>query len=138
MTGPAGGLAARAAAWRDADPDPQTRAELDQLLAGGDAAALADRFEGTLAFGTAGIRAEIGAGPMRMNRLVAGRVAAGLARSITTKDQAAATAVRPLSGPVIAHSLAMPPGGQGAAARVAEDIRQDLIPRKSENESSHR
>jgi phosphomannomutase len=72
VTGPAGGLAARAAAWRDADPDPQTRAELDQLLAGGNAAALADRFDGTLAFGTAGIRAEIGAGPMRMNRLVAG------------------------------------------------------------------
>ena len=92
MTGPAGGLAARAAAWRDADPDPQTRAELDQLLAGGNAAALADRFDGTLAFGTAGIRAEIGAGPMRMNRLVAGRVAAGLARYITTKDQAAVTA----------------------------------------------
>jgi phosphomannomutase len=92
VTGPAGGLAARAAAWRDADPDPQTRAELDQLLAGGDAAALADRFDGTLAFGTAGIRAEIGAGPMRMNRLVAGRVAAGLARYITTKDQAAVTA----------------------------------------------
>ena len=66
-------LAARASAWRDADPDPQTRAELGELLASGDTAALADRFDGSLAFGTAGIRAEIGAGPMRMNRLVAGR-----------------------------------------------------------------
>ncbi len=56
-------LAARASAWRDADPDPQTRAELDQLLASGDTAALAERFDGSLAFGTAGIRAEIGAGP---------------------------------------------------------------------------
>ena len=37
---------------------------------------LAERFEGSLAFGTAGIRAAMGAGPMRMNRLVAGRVAA--------------------------------------------------------------
>ena len=92
MTEPAGGRTARAVAWRDADPDPQTRAELDQLLASGDTAALAERFDGTLAFGTAGIRAEIGAGPMRMNRLVAGRVAAGLARYITTKDQAAVTA----------------------------------------------
>src|SRR5580658_2809385 len=85
-------LAARAAAWRDADPDPQTRAELDQLIAGGDTAALAERFDGSLAFGTAGIRAEIGAGPLRMNRLVAGRVAAGLARYITTSDPAAAGA----------------------------------------------
>jgi phosphomannomutase len=85
-------LAARASAWRDVDPDPQTRAELDQLLASGDTAALAERFDGLLAFGTAGIRAEIGAGPMRMNRLVVGRVAAGLARYITASDPAAATA----------------------------------------------
>jgi phosphomannomutase len=85
-------LAARASAWRDADPDPRTRAELDQLLASGDTAGLAERFDGSLAFGTAGIRAEIGAGPMRMNQLVAGRVAAGLARYITTSDPAAATA----------------------------------------------
>src|SRR3984885_8992487 len=92
MTQPAesGGLAARAAAWRAADPDPQTRAELGRLLAGGDTAALAERFEGSLAFGTAGIRAEMGAGPMRMNRLVVARVAAGLARYVTTAGQAAA------------------------------------------------
>ena len=92
MTRPddSGGVAARASAWRAADPDPQTRAELDRLLASADTAALAERFEGSLAFGTAGIRAEMGAGPMRMNRLVAGRVAAGLARYITAAEQAAA------------------------------------------------
>jgi phosphomannomutase len=85
-------LTARATAWRDADPDPRTRAELDRLLASGDTAALAERFDGSLAFGTAGIRAEIGAGPMRMNRMVVGRVAAGLASYITASDPAAATA----------------------------------------------
>ena len=85
-------LATAAAAWCDADPDPVTRAELDQLLTSGDTAALADRFEGSLAFGTAGIRAGIGAGPMRMNRLVVARVAVGLARYINTQDQAAAAA----------------------------------------------
>jgi phosphomannomutase len=92
MTGPESGLAARARAWRDADPDPETRAELDQLLGDGDAAALAERFEGSLAFGTAGIRAAMGAGPVRMNRLVVGRVAAGLARYIRAGDPAAAAA----------------------------------------------
>jgi len=92
MTTPEASLTARASAWRDADPDPQTRAELDQLLARGDTGALASRFDGALAFGTAGIRAEIGAGPMRMNRMVVGRVAAGMARYITTSDPAAATA----------------------------------------------
>jgi phosphomannomutase len=87
--GPGGGLAALAAAWRAADPDPQTQAELDRLLAGGDTAALAERFDGSLAFGTAGLRAAMGAGPARMNRLVAGRVAAGLARYIAARDPAA-------------------------------------------------
>jgi phosphomannomutase len=96
MTAPESGLAATALAWREADPDPETRAELDQLLGAGDAvdaaAELAGRFEGSLAFGTAGIRAAMGAGPMRMNRLVAGRVAAGLARYIAARDPSAAAA----------------------------------------------
>ena len=92
MTGPEGGLAARARGWRDADPDPETRAELGQLLHSGDDAALAERFEGSLTFGTAGIRAAMGAGPLRMNRLVVGRVAAGLARYIAAGDPDAAAA----------------------------------------------
>ena len=72
MTGPDSGLEAAASAWREADPDPETRAEVDRLLGTGAVAELAERFEGSLAFGTAGIRAAMGAGPMRMNRLVAG------------------------------------------------------------------
>ena len=51
MTIPEGSLAARAAAWRDADPDPQTRAELDQLLAGADTAAVAERFRWSVVLG---------------------------------------------------------------------------------------
>ena len=100
MTAGEGGLAAAARDWRDADPDPETRAELDRLLGDGngcgdgdgDSGALAERFEGSLAFGTAGIRAAMGAGPMRMNRLVVARVAVGLARYIEAGDPAAAAA----------------------------------------------
>jgi phosphomannomutase len=97
-TGHESSLAARASAWRDADPDPVTRAELDAILRRGDTEALAERFDGALAFGTAGIRAAAGAGPMRMNRLVTARVAAGLARYIAASDPQAASA-----GIVVGH-----------------------------------
>jgi phosphomannomutase len=123
MTGPESGVAARARGWRDADPDPETRAELDRLLGDGDDAALAERFEGSLAFGTAGIRAAMGAGPMRMNRLVVGRVAAGLARYITAGDPAAAAARDPsaaAAGVVIGYD------GRAKSAMFAADAARIL------------
>jgi phosphomannomutase len=89
VTEPDAYLAERAMAWRDADPDPQTRGEVDELLAAGDTAALRERFDGSLTFGTAGIRATAGAGPMRMNRLVVARIATGLARHIAAAPGAA-------------------------------------------------
>ncbi len=72
-------LVSRARAWAEEDPDPVTRAELEALLASGDGEDLADRFDGTLEFGTAGLRGALGAGSNRMNRVVVTRAAAGLA-----------------------------------------------------------
>ena len=72
-------LVAQAQAWLDQDPDPATRAELQALLDKGDTAELADRFQGMLEFGTAGLRGALGAGPHRMNRVVVTKAAAGLA-----------------------------------------------------------
>lgn len=82
-------VGARARRWAAEDPDPETRAELIALLAAGDTAALEERFSGTLEFGTAGLRGALGAGPMRMNRAVVIRAAAGLAAYLKAHGGAA-------------------------------------------------
>ncbi|MER5559627.1 phospho-sugar mutase [Streptomyces sp. NPDC058961] len=84
-------LIARAEAWLAEDPDSETREELAKLIESSadaeHAAELAARFSGTLQFGTAGLRGELGAGPMRMNRSVVIRAAAGLAAYLKAKGQ---------------------------------------------------
>ncbi|MGH9273290.1 MAG: phospho-sugar mutase [Acidimicrobiales bacterium] len=72
-------LVAAAIAWRDEDPDPVTRAEVDQLLAADDREGLHERFGERLQFGTAGLRGALGAGPNRMNRALVRRATAGVA-----------------------------------------------------------
>lgn len=71
--------------WMDADPDDDTRQETLSLLAG-DADELAARFTGRLQFGTAGLRAALGAGPQRMNRLLVRQAAAGLAKYLHQRN----------------------------------------------------
>ncbi|MEV8321392.1 phospho-sugar mutase [Streptomyces sp. NPDC059900] len=83
-------LIALAKAWLAEDPDPETRDELAKLIeaaAAADTEELAARFGGTLQFGTAGLRGELGAGPMRMNRSVVIRAAAGLAGYLKAQGQ---------------------------------------------------
>ncbi|MDY0891212.1 phospho-sugar mutase [Frigoribacterium sp. CFBP9030] len=85
-------LLALAVAWRDQDPDVETRDELDALITrarDGDADAaddLGDRFTGRLQFGTAGLRGALGAGPQRMNRVLVAQAAAGFAAFLTGRE----------------------------------------------------
>ncbi|MGW2423507.1 phospho-sugar mutase [Streptomyces sp. NPDC001709] len=80
-------LISKANAWLAEDPDQETRDELGKLIDAGDIKELSARFSGTLQFGTAGLRGELGAGPMRMNRSVVIRAAAGLAAYLKKNGQ---------------------------------------------------
>ncbi|MEV7977232.1 phospho-sugar mutase [Streptomyces sp. NPDC086519] len=86
-------LIARARTWQAEDPDPETRDELARLIDAGDLTELSARFSGTLQFGTAGLRGELGAGPLRMNRSVVIRAAAGLAAYLKNHGHGTGTVV---------------------------------------------
>lgn len=91
----------RARAWLAQDPDGETRAELRALIESaenGDAVAIAgleDRFASRLAFGTAGLRGELGAGSNRMNRVLVAQAAAGLAAYVVERTEGGADASPP-------------------------------------------
>ena len=79
--------------WLDQDPDAETRAELEQLIAAAKAgdekakAELASRFDGRLQFGTAGLRGRLQAGSMGMNRVLVAQAAGGLAEYLKGYDK---------------------------------------------------
>ncbi len=85
FTALSGHLLGDIAAWTAQDPDPVTRQRVDDLLSAAEAgdpkagAELTDAFTGRLLFGTAGLRGPLGPGPNRMNRVLVGQTAAGLA-----------------------------------------------------------
>ncbi|MCQ4082495.1 phospho-sugar mutase [Streptomyces sp. RB6PN25] len=118
----------RARAWLAEDPDPQTRAELAALLDAGTPQAeaeIADRFSGTLQFGTAGLRGELGAGPMRMNRAVVIRAAAGLAAYLKAQGQAGGLVVIGYDARHKSYDFAR----DTAAVMAGAGLRAALLPR---------
>ena len=124
-------LAAQVTAWIADDPDPATARELAGLLAawrGGDddaRADLADRFAGPLEFGTAGLRAALGAGPARMNRAVVIRTTAGLAAYLHGElDGSAPRVVVGYDARHGSHTFAL----DAAAVLTAAGVRTYLLP----------
>lgn len=118
------GLVEAARAWRAQDPDPITREEVDELLAAGDEAGLADRFGARLAFGTAGLRGELGAGPNRMNRVLVAQAAAGLAAYLVQRFDEPSIVIgydRRVNSEVFARDTAVLMAGAG--------VRTTLLPR---------
>jgi phosphomannomutase len=72
-------LIAAARAWLLGDPDPATRAELEALVEARACDELRARMTPPLVFGTAGLRAAVGAGAARMNRATVIRTTRGVA-----------------------------------------------------------
>ncbi|MCH7669513.1 MAG: phospho-sugar mutase [Acidobacteria bacterium] len=83
---PADAVLASARAWIDGDPDPVTRAEMQSLIDAGAVAEIAERMDGTITFGTAGLRGRVEAGSNRMNRATVIRVTRGLADYLIGRD----------------------------------------------------
>lgn len=92
-----------AEAWLAQDPDPETRSELSSILSAAKStdtssestakaiSQLESRFGTRLAFGTAGLRGELGAGTNRMNRVLVAQSAAGLARFLVKRAEASSS-----------------------------------------------
>lgn len=117
-----------ARAWLAQDPDGETRAELRELIetaeSGDEAAAadLADRFSARLAFGTAGLRGELGAGSNRMNRVLVAQAAAGLAAFVRERAGMPPLPAEPASEApqATAEALTEPPSADALEAEGPE------------------
>jgi phosphomannomutase len=75
-----------ARAWIEFDPDADTRKQLQSYIDARDESLLVEVMSGSLEFGTAGLRAIVGPGPMRMNRAVVRRTTAAVARYLQRKN----------------------------------------------------
>ena len=79
--------------WIANATDPEIAAELAKLKADGDETAIKDAFYQDLAFGTAGLRGIIGAGPNRMNIYTVGKATQGLANYLNANFENPSVAV---------------------------------------------
>lgn len=117
-----------AAAWAAQDPDDQTRAELEALIAAGDAAAIESRMGSRLDFGTAGLRGELGAGPNRMNRVLVAQAAAGIRDYVNENFKNDASVVIGFDGRINSAIFARDSAEIFAAAGISTMLFDGVVP----------
>lgn len=122
-------LIARARKWAQEDPDPVTQKEILDLLAAPDPSKtdLADRFAGSLEFGTAGLRGVLGAGSNRMNRAVVLRTTWGLARHLA-ETNAKGPVVVGYDGRRMSREFAEATAVVLAAQKIPVFLFEDVVP----------
>lgn len=122
-----------ARAWRDQDPDDETRAELDALIVAaehGGAEALDElhsRFDSRLEFGTAGLRGELAAGPNRMNRVLVAQAARGFADFLLSREEKPSVVIG-YDGRKNSHRFALDTAELMAGAGVRAILLPRLLP----------
>ena len=104
--------------WIRGDPDPETRAELEALIASDDDDELEARVGSSLQFGTAGIRGRVGAGSARMNRAVVIKTTAGLVEYLRDKGRSGGPVVLGYDGRTSSRQFAEDAAGVLVAAGI--------------------
>jgi len=115
----------QALAWLSQDPDPETRAELQELIDTNDVSGLTSRFHTRLEFGTAGLRGELGAGPNRMNRVLVAQTAAGLGNYLLKQNSKASVVIGfdgRVNSDVFAKDSAEVLSGMGIAVLLLDEM----------------
>ncbi len=119
-------LIERARQWAELDPEEVHRGTVLRLVEDRQLAQLDELFTGRLAFGTAGLRARLGPGPNRMNRLVVRQTTSGLLRWMASKGIERPRIVIGYDARHGSHDFATEAaaaiGAAGAEAILADDV----------------
>jgi phosphomannomutase len=114
--------------WIAGDPDSNTRGMLERLVDTNDLDGLKRAMGGTLPFGTAGIRGEVGPGSNRINRAMVIKTTSGLARHLIDDGRAGKKVVIGFDARPTSRRFAEDAAGVLAAAGIGVIFFPDVVP----------